>query len=110
MKKNEKECAFTTGKLPSGGLSNITVVRILTVAVTCGRKHLKQKPKRTIWFTSSFCFTGSSLRREGRPKTPVKRPKSVGTVESIARTPGSSSDFKLEVGMSVFCNNELGKV
>ena len=53
-------------------------------------------------------FSGSSLRREGRPRTPVKRPKSVGTAESILRTPGSSSDFKLEVGMSVFCNNELG--
>ena len=53
-------------------------------------------------------FAASSLRREGRPRTPVKRPKSVGVSESIQRTPGSSAEFKLEVGMSVFCSNELG--
>lgn len=43
----------------------------------------------------------------GRSRTPIKRPKSGQT---ISRTPGSSSEFKLEVGMSVFCNNELGIV
>ncbi|XP_071142130.1 CAP-Gly domain-containing linker protein 3-like isoform X1 [Mytilus galloprovincialis] len=43
----------------------------------------------------------------GRSRTPIKRPKSG---HSISRTPGSSSEFKLEVGMSVFCNNELGIV
>ncbi|XP_052775253.1 CAP-Gly domain-containing linker protein 3-like isoform X2 [Mya arenaria] len=52
---------------------------------------------------------GVGHHRDGRPRTPVKRPKS-GTGESIMRTPGSSSNFKLEVGMSVFCNNELGTV
>ncbi|KAL3867597.1 hypothetical protein ACJMK2_040479 [Sinanodonta woodiana] len=46
----------------------------------------------------------------GRPKTPVKRPKSGLGGESIMRTPGSSSNFKLEIGMSVFCNNELGVI
>ncbi|XP_052256727.1 CAP-Gly domain-containing linker protein 3-like isoform X3 [Dreissena polymorpha] len=51
----------------------------------------------------------ASHHRDGRPRTPVKRPKS-GTNESIMRTPGSSSNYKLEIGMSVFCNNELGCV
>ncbi|KAK3095868.1 hypothetical protein FSP39_020144 [Pinctada imbricata] len=53
-----------------------------------------------------------------RARTPNKRPKSTGqsvsrtpvSGQSISRTPGSSSNFKLEVGMSVFCNNELGVV
>ncbi|KAL4236501.1 CAP-Gly domain-containing linker protein 4 [Mactra antiquata] len=52
---------------------------------------------------------GSGHLRDGRPRTPNKRPKSVNS-DSIMRTPGSSSNFKLEVGMSVFCNNELGTV
>jgi len=51
---------------------------------------------------------GVGHHRDGRPRTPVKRPKS-GAGESINRTPGSSSNFKLELGMSVFCNNELGR-
>lgn len=53
--------------------------------------------------------SGSGHLRDGRPRTPNKRPKS-GTPDSIMRTPGSSSNFKLEVGMSVFCSNELGTV
>ncbi|XP_060575923.1 CAP-Gly domain-containing linker protein 3-like isoform X3 [Ruditapes philippinarum] len=53
--------------------------------------------------------SGPSHLRDGRPRTPNKRPKS-GTPDGIMRTPGSSSNFKLEVGMSVFCNNELGNV
>ncbi|XP_021359744.1 CAP-Gly domain-containing linker protein 3-like isoform X2 [Mizuhopecten yessoensis] len=44
---------------------------------------------------------------QNRAKTPIKRPKS-GL--SLARVPGSSAPFKLEVGMSVFCNSELGNV
>lgn len=53
----------------------------------------------------------------GRARTPIKRPKSMiqtptrpVSSQSISRTPGSINDFKLEVGMSVFCNNELGTV
>ncbi len=52
------------------------------------------------------CSSGG-LVRDGRPKTPNKRPKSVGG-DGIMRTPGSSAKFQLEVGMSVFCSNELG--
>ncbi|XP_060081440.1 CAP-Gly domain-containing linker protein 4-like isoform X1 [Ylistrum balloti] len=44
---------------------------------------------------------------QNRAKTPIKRPKS-GL--SLARIPGASAPFKLEVGMSVFCNSELGTV
>ncbi|KAJ8306320.1 hypothetical protein KUTeg_016865 [Tegillarca granosa] len=41
----------------------------------------------------------------GRSRTPVKRPKSA---QNILRTPGSGSNLRLEAGMSVLCNNELG--
>lgn len=54
-------------------------------------------------------MTSAGHHRDGRPRTPVRRTKSGGiTGDSIMRTPGSSSDFRLEVGMSVFCSNELG--
>jgi len=49
----------------------------------------------------------SFLRKSERHIKFFFRPKSG---HSISRTPGSSSEFKLEVGMSVFCNNELGMV
>lgn len=53
---------------------------------------------------------GSAHLRDGRPRTPTSRRVKSATPDSIMRTPGSSSNFKLEVGMSVFCSNELGTV
>ena len=40
----------------------------------------------------------------------IQTPTRPVSSQSISRTPGSTNDFKLEVGMSVFCNNELGEL
>lgn len=40
----------------------------------------------------------------------IQTPTRPVSSQSISRTPGSINDFKLEVGMSVFCNNELGMI
>ncbi|KAL5015773.1 hypothetical protein ScPMuIL_005362 [Solemya velum] len=53
--------------------------------------------------------TGTNSNSSGRSRTPTQRPRS-GSGKTISRTPGSSPNLKLEVGMSVFCNNELGLV
>lgn len=50
----------------------------------------------------------SSSSSSSRIRTPTKQMKNASP--RIARVPGASSDLKLEVGMGVFCNNELGVI
>uniref|UniRef100_A0A0L8HP84 CAP-Gly domain-containing protein n=1 Tax=Octopus bimaculoides TaxID=37653 RepID=A0A0L8HP84_OCTBM len=50
----------------------------------------------------------SSSSNSSRLRTPTKLAKN--TNPKIARVPGASSDLKLEIGMGVFCSNELGVI
>ncbi|XP_050401575.1 CAP-Gly domain-containing linker protein 3 isoform X2 [Patella vulgata] len=52
----------------------------------------------------SYGSLNSSTPKIKSPKTPKS------SLSGISRTPGSSPNLKLEVGMSVLCNNELGLV
>ncbi|CAI9736669.1 CAP-Gly domain-containing linker protein 4-like isoform X4 [Octopus vulgaris] len=50
----------------------------------------------------------SSSSNSSRLRTPTKLAKN--TNPKIARVPGASSELKLEIGMGVFCSNELGVI
>lgn len=62
------------------------------------------------WQSEGDCTLILSFFSFQRPKSMIQTPTRPVSSQSISRTPGSTNDFKLEVGMSVFCNNELGTI